>query len=47
VCVGPVPQNLWVTTKHPFLGCAVPAGLWGTVEEINRFGEGIGGIAER
>jgi len=37
--VGPVPQDRWFTTKHPVYGCAVPPRLWGTLEEIRRFGE--------
>jgi hypothetical protein len=42
--VGPVPQNQWVTTQHPSFGCVVPA-LWGTLEEIRRFGEVSGRIS--
>jgi hypothetical protein len=40
VRVGPVPQNPWFTTKHPVFRCAVPA-LWGTLEELERFGKAL------
>jgi hypothetical protein len=33
-----------ITTKHPVFGCVVPV-LWGTVEEIRKFGEVLGKIA--
>ncbi len=45
VRVGPVPQNLWATTKRQFFGRAVPV-LWGTMEEISRFGEAVGRITD-
>jgi hypothetical protein len=40
VRVGPVHYN-----QAPVFGCAVPA-LWGTLEEIKRFGEALGRISE-
>jgi hypothetical protein len=38
VRVGPVHYN-----QAPVFGCAVPT-LWGTLEEINKFGEALGRI---
>jgi hypothetical protein len=32
--------GLYITTKHPSFGCAVPV-LWGKLEEIKRFGEAL------